>query len=147
MTARPNTDIVSIGLIFGLERLALLNQIRLLIVDDQPRARQSLKALIATCFPGGDVREAADGPEALALVEEFQPDVVLMDVRMPGMDGLEATRLIKTSWPRVGVITLSMYNDYVAEALAAGADAFVCKGDSPEKLLTVLEEVYHVLSQ
>ena len=131
MTARPNTDIVSIGLIFGLERLALLNQIRLLIVDDQPRARQSLKALI----------------EALALVEEFQPDVVLMDVRMPGMDGLEATRLIKTSWPRVGVITLSMYNDYVAEALAAGADAFVCKGDSPEKLLTVLEEVYHVLSQ
>jgi DNA-binding NarL/FixJ family response regulator len=114
---------------------------QILIVDDQPRARQSLKALLATWPQVKEIREAANGQEAVHLVEESRPDVVLMDVRMPEMDGLEVTRLIKARWPQVKVIVLSMYADYMADALAAGADAFVSKGEPPERLLATLSAV------
>ena len=116
-------------------------RIHVLIADDQPRARQSMKALLAT-WPGvEEVREAANGREAVRRVEESQPDVVLMDVRMPVMDGLEATRIIKARWPQVKVIVQSMYADYMPEALAAGADAYMSKGEPPEKLLATLSAV------
>ena len=69
----------------------MFEHMRVLVVDDQPRARQSLKALLATWPQAQEIREAANGKQAVALVEEFQPDVVLMDVRMPEMDGLEDT--------------------------------------------------------
>jgi YesN/AraC family two-component response regulator len=87
------------------------DRIRVLIVDDQQRARQSLRALLSTWPQAGETREAASGGDAVRLVEESQPDVVVMDVRMPGMDGVEATRLIKDRWPQVKVVLLSMYND------------------------------------
>jgi DNA-binding NarL/FixJ family response regulator len=74
------------------------------------------------------------------LVTECQPDVVLMDARMPGMDGLEATRLIKDTWPEVKVVVLTMYPTYRARAQAAGADAFLVKGCSPEVLLAAILE-------
>lgn len=64
-----------------------------------------------------------------------------MDVRMRGIDGLETTRLIKVRWPEIRIIVLSMYPDYAADALAAGADAFVSKGEPPEKLLETLSAV------
>lgn len=115
--------------------------LRILIVDDQPRARKSVKALLST-WPGmAENREACNGQEAVQLVTKLQPDLVLMDVRMPGMDGLEATRLIKGSWPQVTVIVLSMYPEYEDGALAAGADAFVDKDEAPEKLLDLLSAV------
>jgi DNA-binding NarL/FixJ family response regulator len=109
-----------------------------LIVDDQPRARQSLRALLATWSPVQGVREAANGREALCMVETAQPDLVIMDVRMPEMDGLTATRLIKARWPQVRVVVLSMYGEYLGEALEAGADAFVTKGEPPKQLLVTL---------
>jgi YesN/AraC family two-component response regulator len=110
-------------------------------VDDQPRARQSLKTLLATWRQAKEVREAANGQQAVQLVEEAQPDIVLMDARMPEMDGLQATRLIKAKWPQVKVILLSMYTDYQDDALAAGADAFIGKGELAGQLLTTLVEV------
>lgn len=113
-------------------------RIRVLIADDQARARQSMKALLVTSPQVEEVREAVNGREAIRLIEESQPDLVLMDVRMPEMDGLEATRLIKGRWPEIRVIVLSLYPDYTADALVAGADAFLCKGESPEKLLATL---------
>ena len=116
----------------------MIDPIQILIVDDQPRARQSLKALLATWPMVGDMREAANGVEALEAIERWQPDLVLMDVRMPIMDGVEATRRIKARWPQIKIIALSMYGDIAAEALLAGADAFVCKGVSPEKLLAAV---------
>jgi len=67
--------------------------------------------------------------------------VILMDARMPEMDGLQATRLIKTRWPQVKIIVLSMYAEYMDEALAAGADAFVSKGAPANKLLATLSAV------
>ncbi len=112
---------------------------KILIVDDQPRTRQSLKALLTTCLPVQVVREAASGQEAVLLVQESRPDLVLMDIEMPGMDGLQATRLIKTAHPQVRIIVLSMYNDYNRDALAAGASVFVSKGDSPNRLIQAIE--------
>lgn len=119
----------------------MANGVRVLVVDDQPRARQSLKALLTTWPLITEIKEAANGKEALARVQESPPELVLMDIRMPEMDGLEATRRIKAKWPQVQVIALSVYTEYMAEALSAGADAFVCKCEPPTRLLTVLEQV------
>jgi DNA-binding NarL/FixJ family response regulator len=116
-------------------------QVQVLIVDDQPRARQSLKALLATWPLIGAMREAANGEEAIGSVEQARPDIVLMDVHMPVMNGLEATRRIKEHWPQVRIIALSIYGDYQADALVAGADAFVSKGEPPEKLLDTVAAV------
>lgn len=113
-------------------------RIRVLIADDRPHSRNGLKALLVTQPEIEMVGEAADGREAVQLVEECRPDVVLMDARMPVMDGLEATRLIKDRWPEVKVIVLTMYRSYQADALAAGADAFLVKGCPAEELLEAI---------
>ncbi len=113
-------------------------RIRLLIADDRPRSRNGMRALLTT-WPRFDiVGEATDGQEAIRLVEECQPDVVLIDVRMPMLDGLAATRLIKSRWPSVKVVVLSLYPLYRAEALAAGADAFLVKGCLVNELLAAI---------
>ncbi len=108
--------------------------IRVLIVDDQPRARQSLKALLATMPEVGDVREAEGAAQALDLLGAQEPDVVLMDVVMPEMNGLQATRLIKSMKPGMRVIILSLYGEYRQEALGAGADRFITKGSPSQEL-------------
>lgn len=115
--------------------------IQVLIVEDQSRARKSLKALLSTWPDLQELREASCGEEAAQLVEQHQPDVVLMDICMPGMGGLQATRLIKTRWPLVKVVVLTMYCEYEAEAMAAGADAFVAKGEPADCLLATLSAV------
>jgi CheY-like chemotaxis protein len=116
-------------------------KMRVLIVDDTPRARQSMKALLEVWHQLKEVREATNGTEAIQVVEEFQPDVILMDARMPTMGGLEATRLIKAKCPQIKIIVISIYPDYQEIALASGADAFVCKSDPPEELRKALAEV------
>jgi DNA-binding NarL/FixJ family response regulator len=109
--------------------------IRILIVDDQERARKGLKALLATWPEIEIVGEAADGREAMQLVQECQPDAVLMDAKMPVIDGVEGTRLIKARWPEIRVVVLTIHATYQADALAAGADAFLIKGCAEEELL------------
>ena len=112
--------------------------IRVLVADDRLSSRNGLKALLVT-QPGIEiVGEAADGQEAIQFVEQCQPDVVLMDIRMPVINGLEATRIIKSRWPEIKVIVLTMYATYKAEALAAGADAFLVKGCAGEDLLAAV---------
>jgi two-component system, NarL family, invasion response regulator UvrY len=113
-------------------------QIRILIVDDQPRARQSLRALLATFAGIEEIQEAKNGLEALQRIDDFSPDIVFMDVRMPGLDGISTTQLIKQHAPRIKIIVLSMYPDNEQGAVASGADAFVCKCDPPEQLLKAL---------
>jgi predicted Fe-Mo cluster-binding NifX family protein/CheY-like chemotaxis protein len=80
------------------------------------------------------VGEAADGQESVQQVEHCRPNVVLMDMQMPGTNGLEATRRIKCRWPKVKIIALTLHPRYQAEAFAAGADAFLLKGCDPELL-------------
>ena len=116
----------------------MTHDVEVLIVDDQPRARQSLRALLSTWSTAAEVREAGDGREAIQLIQERQPDIVLMDVRMPEMDGLQVTRLIKARWPQIKVIVLTMYGEYETEAKVAGADAFIGKGEPAGNLLATL---------
>lgn len=115
--------------------------IRVLIVDDGRRPRAALRTLLLTIPAVKVIGEAEDGREAVEFVEKRRPDVVLMDVRMPRMNGLEATRVIKVRWPEVKVVILTLYANHRREALAAGADAFITKGDPPEHLLQVLSNV------
>jgi len=112
--------------------------IRVLIADDSARTREGLRVLFATWPEITVVGEAADGQEAMQLVAECRPDVVLMDLHMPVLDGVRATRLIKQQWPAVTVIVLTMYAVEQSAALAAGADAFLIKGSAPERLLAAL---------
>ena len=117
---------------------AVARPIRVLIADDSAHARAGLRALLATWPEVEVIGEAATGQEAVVLVAERQPDVVLMDLQMPVMDGLQATRLIKKEWPAVTVVVLSIHAGQQAAARAAGADAFVIKGSASERLLLAL---------
>jgi DNA-binding NarL/FixJ family response regulator len=109
-------------------------QVRVLIADDQGPTRQGLRALLTLCPQVEVVGEAVDGREAVNLVAKRQPDVVLMDMQMPVMDGLEATRRIKEQWPEVRVVALTMYPKYRVDAVAVGVDAFLLKGNPTEVL-------------
>ena len=113
-------------------------RIRVLIADDQRHTRLGLSALFTLCPEIELVGEAADGLEAVQLVAERQPDVVLMDIQMPGMDGLVATRHIKTFKPEIKVIALTMYSRFKTQALAAGVDTFLLKGCETETLLDAI---------
>lgn len=107
---------------------------RLIIVDDQPSALKGLKALLGFYAAFLVVGEAVNGAEAVQLVTELQPDVVVMDLQMPVLDGIEATRLIKQQWPAIKVIVLTVQAARRAEAFNAGADHFLLKGNGPEAL-------------
>ena len=108
---------------------------RVLIADDRPHSRRGLRAVLNLRPEIVIVGEAMDGEEAVRLVAALRPHVVLMDAKMPQMDGVEATRLIKERWPEIRVVLLTVHAGYRAEALAAGADAFLIKGCSREELL------------
>jgi DNA-binding NarL/FixJ family response regulator len=110
--------------------------IGVLVVDDQRLVRTGFRVILAAETDIEVVGEAADGLEALALVESLHPDVVLMDIRMPHLDGLEATRrVLATSATRVVILTTFDSDDYVYEALRAGASGFLLK-DAPADQLT-----------
>ena len=117
---------------------AVDKQIDVLIVDDQVKTRRGLKAVLRFAPFIGMIWEAQEGEGAMKIVSEVKPDLVLMDIKMPLMDGLEATRRIKQTWPEVKVIILTMYPYYEKEALAAGADCFLVKGD---KNLSIQDEI------
>ena len=119
------------------ERKAL----RLLIVDDNASARSGMKALLETVASlqrALEIFEAANGQEALALVETIQPGVILMDAQMPVLNGIEATRIIKERWPTIKVVMLTMYPEYQRPALAASVDAFLLKGCPAEELFAAI---------
>ena len=121
----------------------MTHPIRLMIVDDQKLMREGLRTLLE--LEGGFevVAEAGDGQAALDAYAELQPDVVLMDIRMPGMDGVEATRRLHEKWSNARVIILTTFNDdtYVFEALRVGALGYLLKDLSGHELANAVQTV------
>ncbi len=117
--------------------------IRVALIDDQAMVRVGLRMILES-EPGIEVcGEAADGSEAVELVREHGPDVVLMDVRMPGMDGLTATREVIASWPQARVVILTTFDDdeYLYGALRAGASGFLLKSADGDTLINAVRVV------
>jgi DNA-binding NarL/FixJ family response regulator len=119
--------------------------IRVVVAEDQPVVRAGFRALLDAEPDIEVVGEAASGAEALEQVQSLRPDLVVMDIRMPGMDGLEATRLISEdevlAETRVLVLTTFELDEYVFDALRAGASGFLLKGGEPAELLRAVRVV------
>jgi DNA-binding NarL/FixJ family response regulator len=116
--------------------------IRVLIADDQAMVRAGLRLILESQPDMEVVAEAADGEEAVSAAVRHSPDVVLMDVRMPRMDGIEATRRLTTERSaRVLVLTTFDVDEYVFKALQAGASGFLLKESSPEQLISAIQLV------
>jgi DNA-binding NarL/FixJ family response regulator len=117
--------------------------IRVLVVDDQSMVRAGLRMLLATEPDIEVVAEAGNGLEAIAQAGRYHPDVVLMDIRMPELNGLEATRRILAGAGATKVLILTTFNldDYVYEALQAGASGFVLKDEPPEQLIAAVRTI------
>ena len=118
-------------------------RIRVLVADDQSMVRAGFRMLLAGEEDIDVVAEASNGLEAVEKAARFRPDVVLMDIRMPELDGLQATRRILAAddGARVLVLTTFDLDEYVFEALRAGASGFVLKDDSPEQLIAAIRTV------
>jgi DNA-binding NarL/FixJ family response regulator len=114
---------------------------RVVIADDQTAVREGLTTLLQTIPDIEVVGTAADGQEAVALVEQRAPDVVLMDLRMPRVDGVEATRRIRADWPEVNVVVLTTYADdeSIITALRAGALGYLTKDAGRDHIRRALE--------
>lgn len=119
------------------------NVIDLLLADDSEAARKGLKALLK---PVSDVRlvgEASGGQEAIALAEQLQPDIILMDLHMPDINGIEATRQIVNTSPHIAILVITMYDDdgSVFAAMQAGARGYLLKGASKSEMLRAIRDV------
>ncbi|MFF5966440.1 response regulator [Streptomyces collinus] len=117
--------------------------IRILIADDEALLRMAFSTVLETQPDMAPVGEAADGIQAIRLTRDLRPDVVLMDVRMPGTDGIEATREVIRISPRSRVLILTTFDldEYAFTALKAGASGFLLKNTRPEELLTAIRSV------
>jgi DNA-binding NarL/FixJ family response regulator len=117
--------------------------IRLLVVDDESLFRQALVRLLRDERGFEVVGQADSGPESCRQAEVLQPDVVLMDLRMPGGDGVDAVRSLKRNRPEMAVLVLTSFESdaYIQEALSAGADGYLLKGSSPEALIASIRSV------
>lgn len=117
--------------------------LRVVLADDHPVVRGGLRALIGTIADLEVVGEAADGEAAVREVQLTRPDVVLMDVRMPGLDGVEATRRIRSAVPETSVLMLTMFDDDagVFSAIQAGARGYLLKGAEQEEIIGAIRAV------
>ena len=117
--------------------------IRVIVADDQPLVRMGNALVLDSADDIDVIAEVGSGEEAVALAAELRPDVVLMDVRMPGIGGIEATRLITTEDPRIKVIVFTTFDidEYAFGGLNAGASAFLLKSATPESLTAAVRTV------
>ncbi len=118
--------------------------LRILIVDDNPEVRQDLSLLLGLSDELEVVGAAASGEEALAETATLHPDIVLMDLALPGMDGFEAARQIKTRQPDCRVVALSLHvsSEIKEKAIQAGMDAFIEKGTPLPTILQMIQQIW-----
>ncbi|NLO75995.1 MAG: response regulator transcription factor [Clostridia bacterium] len=117
--------------------------ISVVIIDDHPLVREGLRKILEL-EPGIKViDEAGDGQGAINIARKFKPDVILMDINMPGTNGVEATRIIKREFPNMGIIALTIHEDeeYVLELVRAGVSGYVLKDIAPAKLVETIRTV------
>ncbi len=121
-----------------------MDKMRVLIADDHAIVREGLRTLLATQPDIDVVGEATDGKEAEDKTGEVHPDIILMDITMPGVSGLEATRKIKQQYPEVRILVLTMHesDEYFFSMLAAGASGYFVKGGSSSELIAALRAVW-----
>ncbi len=121
------------------------DQIRVLVVDDHAIVRKGMKAVLDLVPDIRIIGEAKNGREAVKLADELHPDVILMDLVMPEMDGIEATRQIKARQPETQVLVLTTFNgeELIFPAIKAGALGYQLKDSSPEALVEAIRQVYH----
>lgn len=118
--------------------------IKLLIADDQQLIRDSLKIVLDTNDTIEVIGAVSNGVEVIRAVRENRPDVVLMDIRMPEMDGVQCTQIIKENYPEIKIIILTTFDDdeYIFSALKYGASGYLLKGISMEQLVEAIHKVY-----
>lgn len=126
-----------------MEQMVIADQIRILLADDHNILRDGLRLLLERHSGFTVVAEASDGRETVQLAQEHAPDVVVMDIAMPNMNGIEATRRIVEKHPRTGVVILSMHFDesYVIRSLKAGARAYLLKNAVKSDLISAIHAV------
>ena len=120
-----------------------MDKIKVLLADDHPVVREGLRTMLATVPDIEVVAEASDGLEAIDKVNECHPEVVLMDLRMPNMDGLEATKRIRSQFPATAVIVLTILDNdaYIVDAVRAGAVGYLLKDTSRDLLINAIRAV------
>lgn len=118
--------------------------IKVMIVDDQALIREGLQMILSLYNDIDIVGEAFNGQHALDIIKNINPDVVLMDIRMPIMDGVEATKIIKEKYPHIKVIILTTFNEdeYIFEGLKNGADGYILKDIKSEEIVKAIKEAY-----
>jgi DNA-binding NarL/FixJ family response regulator len=121
-----------------------MNKITVLVAEDHTIVRKGICSLLEAKAEIEVVGEAEDGREAVEKVETLRPDVVLMDITMPRLNGLEATRQIKRLYPQVKILALTMYTneEYIQQILQAGASGYVVKQAAPAELISAIQAVY-----
>lgn len=119
-----------------------MEKIRILIVDDHPVFRFGLRSLISSIPEMEVIGEATSGDSAIEQAASLRPDIILMDINMPGMNGIEATRKILTSQPDIGILVITMFDDdSVFDAMQAGARGYLLKGADPEETVRAIHSV------
>ncbi len=120
-----------------------MDTISILIVDDHTLFRRGIRKMLEAEEDMEVVGEASNGREALRFARERMPDVILMDIQMPDMDGIEATRLIHTEMPHVGIVFVTMYenDEYVFRGIQAGGRGYILKDANPETMLRAIRAV------
>jgi DNA-binding NarL/FixJ family response regulator len=122
-----------------------MEKIKLAIVDDHKIFRNGLKATLEDCANFDMVLEASNGKQLVGMLCDITPDVILMDIKMPEMDGIQTTTFVKQKYKHIKVLALSMFNDdkYIVDMMKAGASGYLLKNAEPEEIIEAISTVYY----